>query len=55
MYQPDRGVFNTILHGIGLDELQMAAALITLAVPLIFFLILGQYFIRGILAGALKG
>ncbi len=36
-------------------QLQMAAALITLLVPLIFFLALGQYFIRGILAGALKG
>jgi glucose/mannose transport system permease protein len=36
-------------------ELQMAAALITLIVPLVFFLALGQYFIRGILAGALKG
>lgn len=36
-------------------ELQMAAALITLLVPLVLFLALGQYFIRGILAGALKG
>jgi ABC-type glycerol-3-phosphate transport system permease component len=33
----------------------MAAALITLLVPLVFFLALGQYFIKGILAGALKG
>ena len=36
-------------------NLQMAAALLTVAVPLIFFLLLGRYFIRGILAGALKG
>lgn len=36
-------------------HLQMAAALITLLVPLLFFLLLGQYFVRGILAGALKG
>jgi glucose/mannose transport system permease protein len=36
-------------------DLQMAAALITVAIPLLFFLILGRYFIRGILAGALKG
>ena len=36
-------------------QLQMAAAVITLLVPLIFFLALGQYFIKGILAGALKG
>lgn len=36
-------------------QLQMAAAVITLIVPLVFFLALGQYFIKGILAGALKG
>ncbi len=36
-------------------NIQMAAAVITLLVPLIFFLALGQYFIKGILAGALKG
>jgi ABC-type glycerol-3-phosphate transport system permease component len=29
--------------------------LIAIAVPLIFFLVLGRYFIRGLLAGALKG
>jgi glucose/mannose transport system permease protein len=40
---------------LALYHLQMAAAIITLLVPLIFFLALGQYFIRGILAGALKG
>ena len=38
-----------------LYNLQMAAALISVAVPLFFFLLLGRYFIRGILAGALKG
>ena len=36
-------------------NLQMAAALLTVAVPLTIFLFLGRYFIRGILAGALKG
>jgi glucose/mannose transport system permease protein len=36
-------------------NLQMAASLLTVAVPLIFFLFLGRYFVRGILAGALKG
>ncbi len=36
-------------------NLQMAAALIAVAIPLLFFLLLGRYFIRGILAGALKG
>jgi len=38
-----------------LYNLQMAAALIAVSVPLLFFLLLGRYFIRGILAGALKG
>ncbi len=36
-------------------DLQMAAALVTVALPLVIFLFLGRYFIRGILAGALKG
>jgi glucose/mannose transport system permease protein len=40
---------------VALYNVQMAAALIALLVPLIFFLALGQYFIKGILAGALKG
>jgi len=40
---------------VALYNLQMAAALITVVVPLTFFLFLGKYFIRGILAGALKG
>ncbi|MEA4910337.1 MAG: carbohydrate ABC transporter permease [Chloroflexi bacterium] len=38
-----------------LYNLQMAAALIAVAIPMLFFLLLGRYFIRGILAGALKG
>jgi ABC-type glycerol-3-phosphate transport system permease component len=33
----------------------MAASLLTVGIPLIFFLFLGRYFIRGVLAGALKG
>jgi glucose/mannose transport system permease protein len=40
---------------VALYNLQMAAALIALFIPLMFFLLLGKYFIRGILAGALKG
>jgi glucose/mannose transport system permease protein len=36
-------------------NLQMAAALIAVSLPMIFFLFLGRYFVRGILAGALKG
>jgi glucose/mannose transport system permease protein len=38
-----------------LYNLQMAAALIAISIPLFFFLFLGRFFIRGILAGALKG
>ncbi len=38
-----------------LYNLQMAAALIAVSIPLIFFLFMGRYFVRGILAGALKG
>jgi len=40
---------------VALYNLQMAAALMTVLVPLLFFLLLGKYFIRGILAGALRG
>jgi glucose/mannose transport system permease protein len=40
---------------VALYNVQMAAALIALLIPLLFFLALGQYFIKGILAGALKG
>ena len=36
-------------------NLQMAASLLTVAVPLLIFLFLGRYFVRGVLAGALKG
>ncbi len=36
-------------------NLQMAASLLTVGVPLLFFLLIGRYFIRGVLAGALKG
>jgi glucose/mannose transport system permease protein len=40
---------------VALYNLQMAAALITLIVPMIFFLGLSKYFIKGLLVGALKG
>jgi glucose/mannose transport system permease protein len=36
-------------------NLQMAASLLTVAVPLLIFLFMGRYFVRGVLAGALKG
>ncbi len=40
---------------VALYNIQMAAALISVFIPLVFFVALGRYFIRGILAGALKG
>ncbi len=40
---------------VAIYNIQMAAALITILVPMAFFLLLGRYFIRGILAGAMKG
>ncbi|MEM2538521.1 MAG: carbohydrate ABC transporter permease [Candidatus Methanomethylicia archaeon] len=40
---------------VALYNLQMAAALLSTMVPLLLFLFLGKYFVRGILAGALKG
>jgi len=40
---------------VALYNLQMAAAMIGVIVPIAFFIFLGRYFIRGILAGALKG
>ncbi len=39
---------------VALYNIQMAAALIGVLIPLLFFLFLGRYFIRGVLAGALK-
>lgn len=39
---------------VALYNLQMAAALMTALVPLAIFLIMGNYFVRGLLAGALR-
>ena len=36
-------------------QLQMAGALITALPPLLVYVLLGRYFIRGLLAGSLKG
>ena len=36
-------------------EIQMAGALLTALPPLVIYIVLGRYFIRGLLAGALKG
>ena len=40
---------------VALYNLQMAAAIIGVIIPIGFFLFLGRYFIKGVLAGALKG
>jgi glucose/mannose transport system permease protein len=40
---------------VALYNLQMAGAVITLFVPLVFFIALSKYFVKGLLAGALKG
>lgn len=40
---------------VALYNMQMAAALMAAVVPLLIFLLLGRYFVRGMLAGALKG
>jgi glucose/mannose transport system permease protein len=36
-------------------QLQMAGAVITALPPLILYVVLGRYFVRGLLAGSLKG
>ncbi len=40
---------------VALYNIQMAAALIGAIIPLLIFIILGKYFITGLLAGSLKG
>jgi glucose/mannose transport system permease protein len=40
---------------VALYNLQMAGAVITLFIPLVFFMALSKYFVKGLLAGALKG
>ncbi|RME44709.1 MAG: carbohydrate ABC transporter permease [Chloroflexi bacterium] len=40
---------------VALYNIQMAAALISVSIPMIFFLFLGRYFLRGLMAGALRG
>jgi glucose/mannose transport system permease protein len=36
-------------------QIQMAGALLTALPPLVIYVLLGRYFIRGLLAGSLKG
>jgi glucose/mannose transport system permease protein len=57
---PDQWPITVALNGMAGSllahyELQMAGALLTALPPLIIYVVLGRYFIRGLLAGALKG
>lgn len=47
---------SNLVNSLGQDwHLLTAAAFITMALPLVVFLVLQQYFVRGILAGSVKG
>src|SRR5438094_374151 len=57
---PDQLPITVALHGLAGAllahyEIQMAGALLTALPPLVIYIVLGRYFIRGLLAGALKG
>jgi len=57
---PDQWPITVALNGLAGSllqhyEIQMAGALLTALPPLIIYIALGRYFIRGLLAGALKG
>jgi glucose/mannose transport system permease protein len=57
---PDQWPITVALNGLAGSllahyEVQMAGALLTALPPLIIYVALGRYFIRGLLAGALKG
>jgi len=57
---PDQWPITVALNGLAGSllahyEIQMAGALLTALPPLIIYVVLGRYFIRGLLAGALKG
>jgi glucose/mannose transport system permease protein len=57
---PDQWPITVALNGLAGSllahyEVQMAGALLTALPPLIIYIVLGRYFIRGLLAGALKG
>jgi glucose/mannose transport system permease protein len=57
---PDQWPITVALNGLAGSllahyEIQMAGALLTALPPLIIYIVLGRYFIRGLLAGALKG
>jgi glucose/mannose transport system permease protein len=57
---PDQWPITVALNGLAGSllahyEVQMAGALLTALPPLVIYIVLGRYFIRGLLAGALKG
>ena len=57
---PDQWPITVALNGLAGSllahyEIQMAGALLTALPPLLIYVVLGRYFIRGLLAGALKG
>jgi len=57
---PDQWPITVALNGLAGSllahyEIQMAGALLTALPPLVIYVVLGRYFIRGLLAGALKG
>jgi len=57
---PDQWPITAALNGLAGSllahyEIQMAGALLTALPPLLMYVVLGRYFIRGLLAGALKG
>ena len=57
---PDQWPITVALNGLAGSllahyEVQMAGALLTALPPLVIYVVLGRYFIRGLLAGALKG
>ena len=57
---PDQWPITVALNGLAGSllahyEVQMAGALLTALPPLLIYVVLGRYFIRGLLAGALKG
>jgi len=57
---PDQWPITVALNGLAGSllahyEIQMAGALLAALPPLVIYIVLGRYFIRGLLAGALKG
>jgi len=57
---PDQWPITVALNGLAGSllahyEIQMAGALLTALPPLVMYVLLGRYFIRGLLAGSLKG